>query len=113
MKFTSAIISLFATMLPVAMAAANNVQTSNGCAAFHPNDCRQFVLDEFPSDGIEKHMVLGNATNLPQGLMEFEGLFYMNGNGIDDEVSSFANMKLDNATGEFVGAVYDTGKLKT
>ena len=107
--FVVSTLSSFLLALPQADSAAPLPSSCANKAPFHPIDCTTYTLDEFPSDGIENHLVIGNESNMPEGLLEFEGLFYLNGNGIDDEVSTFANMKLDESTGEFVGKVYDAG----
>lgn len=53
-------------------------------------------------------MKIGNETNLPPGLEELHGLWYMNGNKIRDEVMSFAGATpWGNATNVWELKVYD------
>lgn len=63
------------------------------CLSYNREDCRHFDLVKIPSDRVETVMKIGNSTNLPAGLEDFHGLWYMNGNAFQYEVMSFASAK--------------------
>ncbi|KAI8901410.1 hypothetical protein BC833DRAFT_578053 [Globomyces pollinis-pini] len=95
----STLIALFGTLL-----AAPSL--SNHCFLYHSRDCREFKFIEVPTNEIEKHITIGNESNMPKELVEdFSGVWYMNGNPLADEVLTFANIKATN--GGWENLVYD------
>ena len=62
--------------------------------------CSDFIMEEVPTDGIEKYVIPGNRSNMmttpgmPEELMKYAGLWYLAYNqGLGDLVISFANGK--------------------
>ncbi|KAJ3311453.1 hypothetical protein HDV04_004055 [Boothiomyces sp. JEL0838] len=88
------------------LAAVQPLTRRDYCFLYNNQDCRDFTLYEVRSDEIEKHMIIGDSTNVPAGLSEFHGIWYMNGNPLADECLSFANIK-DNHDGTYTSRVYD------
>ncbi|KAJ3311452.1 hypothetical protein HDV04_004054 [Boothiomyces sp. JEL0838] len=78
----------------------------NFCFLYNNQDCRDFTLYQVPTDQIENHIIIGDETNVPAGLSDFHGVWYMNGNPLADECLSFAKT-VANADGTWTARVYD------
>jgi hypothetical protein len=78
------------------------------CLRYNTQDCRDFSLQSFLSDGIENQLTIGTTANMPAELADdFAGLWYMNGNPLPDEILSFAGVKKDEKKGDYFARVYD------
>ncbi len=77
------------------------------CWKYNEQDCRDFSLQEIKTDEVEKFLTIGTKQNVPKGLDDFHGLWYMNGNPLADEVLSFAGAKFDAQQNAYLARVYD------
>ncbi|KAJ3160290.1 GTP-binding protein Rho1 [Irineochytrium annulatum] len=92
------------------VAAAPALDKREFCIIYNTQDCRSFDLVKADSDGIENHMVIGNAANIDSRVPEFmHGIFYMEGNPLSDEVLSLAGGVYNEAEKAYYLRVYDAG----